>query len=132
MVSERSKLTSRILIIGMAIVLMAAVVFLVGTSLQENRRPASLDVVPGAGAPSQPVNNNEPFLGSTDVTGTGRDLATYYSLRAYHGAPPVVPHAIDDASFGGTDCLQCHENGDYVPPLEVFAPIGPPSLQLQE
>ena len=125
MINERNKLTSRILIIGMAIVLMAAVVFLVGTSVQEIRRPASVDVAADSGAPSQPVNINEPFLANSELTGNGRDLATYYSLRAYHGAPPIVPHAVDDASFGGNDCLQCHENGDYVPPLEAFAPVVP-------
>lgn len=35
------------------------------------------------------------------------------SLRAYHGAPPVVPHAID--SLRSTACMSCHgEGGDLV------------------
>jgi cytochrome c-type protein NapB len=36
-------------------------------------------------------------------------LATRASLRAYDGAPPVVPHPIDEQNAGA--CLACHRDG---------------------
>ncbi len=55
-----------------------------------------------------------------------RTYEEYISNRAYEGAPPYIPHAIDsELSMGGRDCLQCHENGGYVAEFKNFAPRTP-------
>jgi len=58
--------------------------------------------------------------------GKGRFLANYYSNRAFPGAPPRIPHTIsNEMTYGGKNCLQCHQNGGYVPPLNAYAPLTP-------
>ncbi|MEN9361761.1 MAG: Periplasmic nitrate reductase, electron transfer subunit [Verrucomicrobiota bacterium] len=54
-----------------------------------------------------------------------RDLATVYSRRAYHGAPPVIPHAVDNALEIKQNCNSCHEKGGFVPNFKAFAPVTP-------
>lgn len=130
---ENIRLRSRIGMIGLAIVLLSAVVFLVGTTLQQNSEGAILVAEPANGSPSRPTNVEEfeqlasftTQLNEAEAPANGRDLATYYDRRAYIGAPPVVPHPVDDQSFGGNSCLQCHATGDYVPRYEAYAPIVP-------
>jgi len=124
---------SRIVMIGLAIVLLATIVFLVGTGLRQNAQDVTLSEPEGNGSPSQPVRVEEfeasaNFSASMNSTGfpvEGRPLADYYERRAYLGAPPIVPHEVDPKSFGGNDCLQCHSTGDYVPEYEAYAPIVP-------
>ncbi len=53
-------------------------------------------------------------------------METYNSRRAYHGAPPIIPHEIlDDQSYGADSCLNCHANGDFAPIFGGFAPTTP-------
>lgn len=55
-----------------------------------------------------------------------RTLKTYYNNRAYHGAPPSIPHPVKDTrSMGGNTCLQCHQNGGFVAKFNAFAPVTP-------
>ncbi|WP_282164828.1 cytochrome C [Cellulophaga baltica] len=55
-----------------------------------------------------------------------RSLATYYSNRAYPGAPPSIPHPVaKERSFGGNTCIQCHQNGGFVAKFDAYAPITP-------
>ncbi|WP_139957324.1 multiheme c-type cytochrome [Flavicella sediminum] len=55
-----------------------------------------------------------------------RSLKTYYDKRAYHGAPPSIPHEVlDERSMGGATCLKCHENGGYVAKWKAYAPVTP-------
>ena len=55
-----------------------------------------------------------------------RDLAQFYSRRAYPGAPPTIPHALlDKRSMGGKGCLGCHHKGGYVPAFNAYAPMTP-------
>lgn len=55
-----------------------------------------------------------------------RSLNTYYNNRAYHGAPPSIPHPVEDErSLGGSDCLKCHENGGFVKKWDAYAPVTP-------
>ena len=42
-------------------------------------------------------------------TTLAEDLDTRAERRAYHGAPPVIPHPVRQASAG--ECLSCHEDG---------------------
>jgi len=56
----------------------------------------------------------------------GRSLDTYYDNRAYHGAPPSIPHPIiNELTMGGKSCLKCHENGGYVAKFKAFTPVVP-------
>lgn len=55
-----------------------------------------------------------------------RTLDTYYNNRAYHGAPPSIPHPVkNERSLGGNTCLQCHQNGGFVEKFEAYAPVTP-------
>ena len=82
------------------------------------------------------------------LEGVGEDqtlpeaIAARMALRAYDGAPPVIPHAVDPR---GLPCLSCHEQGGVIagrvapamshPPLtsctQCHAPVtggGPPQI----
>lgn len=55
-----------------------------------------------------------------------KSLDEYYSHRAYYGAPPFIPHPIqNDMTMGGKDCLKCHADGGYVNEFDAFAPVVP-------
>lgn len=55
-----------------------------------------------------------------------RTLNTYYKNRAFHGAPPSIPHPVKDKrTMGGNTCLQCHQNGGFVERFSAYAPITP-------
>lgn len=55
-----------------------------------------------------------------------RRLESYYKNRAFHGAPPIIPHPVEDErNMGEISCLQCHENGGYVAKFDAFAPVVP-------
>ncbi len=55
-----------------------------------------------------------------------RTLETYYDNRAYHGAPPSIPHPVkQEISIGGNTCLQCHQNGGFVQKFNAYAPVTP-------
>lgn len=55
-----------------------------------------------------------------------RSLKTYYKNRAYHGAPPSIPHPIDEKqNVGENSCLKCHENGGFVDKFKAYAPVVP-------
>lgn len=131
--NENFQVGSRIVMIGLGIILLTAVVLLVGTTLRKNSQSAVIREVEGNGSPSRPVDiemldRSTTFtthLNSSDLPTNGRSLADYYELRAYSGAPPIVPHEVDEQSFGGNSCLQCHATGDYVPKFEAYAPIVP-------
>lgn len=128
-----SNLRSRVIVIGLAVVLLAVAVFLVGTSLQQDRQTIRLDEPTAFGSPSVPEAEKDfsetaalaAYLKALGQPAEPRTLADYYSRRAYSGAPPTVPHPIDPQSFGGSSCLQCHQTGDFVPALDSFAPIVP-------
>jgi cytochrome c-type protein NapB len=54
-----------------------------------------------------------------------RTLAVYYARRAYPGAPPVVPHAVEDREASGRACLACHGDGGWAPRFLAYAPVTP-------
>ncbi len=55
-----------------------------------------------------------------------RTLETYYTNRAYPGAPPSIPHAVkEERSMGGNTCLQCHQHGGFVAKFDAYAPVTP-------
>lgn len=55
-----------------------------------------------------------------------RSLKTYYDNRAYHGAPPSIPHPVkNDRTIGENTCLQCHENGGFAQKFNAYTPVTP-------
>ncbi|WP_369048925.1 cytochrome C [Tenacibaculum sp. UWU-22] len=55
-----------------------------------------------------------------------RSLKTYYNNRAFYGAPPAIPHPVENEhSIGGNTCLKCHENGGFVDKFNAYAPVTP-------
>lgn len=55
-----------------------------------------------------------------------RSLDSYYDNRAFHGAPPSIPHPIDEKqNVGENSCLKCHENGGYVEKFKAYTPVTP-------
>lgn len=55
-----------------------------------------------------------------------RGLDTYYDNRAYHGAPPSIPHYVEsERNMGAGSCLKCHENGGFVTKYNAYAPVTP-------
>jgi len=41
------------------------------------------------------------------------------------GAPPVVPHQVEEAEGGGKACLSCHRDGGWAPRFGAYAPVVP-------
>lgn len=129
---------SRLVMIGLSIILMASVVYIVGASLQSEQQSATLTQGSGSDAPSIPIeagvfarsNQALTYLESASQPGaeidTPRQLANFQERRAYEGAPPIIPHTVlEENSFGENSCLQCHASGGYSPQFEAYAPVVP-------
>lgn len=55
-----------------------------------------------------------------------RSIEDYYDNRAFHGAPPSIPHPVAiERSMGEDVCLKCHQNGGYVDKFSAYAPVTP-------
>jgi hypothetical protein len=54
-----------------------------------------------------------------------RTLATYRALRAYPGAPPLVPHGLTVDEFRGSLCNTCHQRGGYSARFGAYVPVTP-------
>lgn len=54
-----------------------------------------------------------------------RDLKTYYSRRAYAGAPPFIPHEVDPHMRDTQSCNVCHEKGGFVTKYNAYTPRTP-------
>lgn len=124
--------------IALSILLMASVVYILGTSLQAEQQTATLSSGSDSGSPSIPVEAGVfersgqalTYLESASSPGaevdSPRQLTDFQERRAYEGAPPIIPHAVvEDQSFGENSCLQCHANGGYSPQFEAYAPVVP-------
>lgn len=125
---------SRLVIIALTVLLMASAVYVIGTSWQSGQQTANLEGASSGDSPSIPVERGVfdraspplTYLETVDNGNASRDLLGMQSLRAYPGAPPVIPHAVSEAQqFGGNNCLQCHEKGGYAPRFEAYAPRVP-------
>ena len=60
-----------------------------------------------------------------EPVGGGRRLDDKYAGRAYPGAPPPMPHLVDEEDLNSEGCLQCHGEGSFVPRMQAYAPITP-------
>jgi len=54
-----------------------------------------------------------------------RTLHEFYSRRAYAGAPPIIPHAVENDGVINDSCLSCHQDGGYVPEYNAYTPVTP-------
>ncbi len=130
----------RLIFIGLAMVLLAATAYVLGTSWLAGQSTAALDQAPEAQeiAPTdgrRPVEGGSLYYLAEMARYTARvpaspaptrTLARFYANRAYDGAPPWIPHPVEDAmAVGGAACLQCHQTGGYVPPMQAYAPVAP-------
>lgn len=123
---------SRYFLIGLAIVLMAALVVIVGQSFTAGQQPAR--VPPGEGVtPTLPSEAGMYSRAARAVDYAAmprepnrkRTRAVYYARRAEPGAPPVIPHVVDDGGAAGEVCLACHGDGGWVPRFEAYTPVTP-------
>jgi cytochrome c-type protein NapB len=118
--------------IALTVLLMAAVIYVVGESFSLRPHPAAAEeqdavavLLPKEGGMFRWAWRALEFVEAANVTGN-RTLAQTYARRAYPGAPPTIPHAIEEPlGYGGKTCLACHENGGYVPKYTALAPIVP-------
>jgi cytochrome c-type protein NapB len=58
-------------------------------------------------------------------TSTARTLDEYYSRRQYPGAPPYIPHKVEEADLAPVECLTCHAKGGWTADLKRNTPITP-------
>jgi nitrate reductase (cytochrome), electron transfer subunit len=126
-------------LIGLAVALMAAVVYVIGSSLRAGQRDAILLPVRAEPTPSIPVEAGVfrrkdaalDYAAMPVEPNARRTLAAYYARRAYPGAPPVIPHRVNDGEAGGGKaCLACHSDGGWAPPFNAYAPVVPhPELE---
>jgi nitrate reductase (cytochrome), electron transfer subunit len=130
-------LSARVVAIGFAIALMAAVILMVGPTLLPPR------LEPGASSGVVLVPAGAPIRAEADVFRTRpgdlaadpgverraeahpRTMAMYQRLRAYPGAPPRIPHGLSEQEFREGRCATCHERGGYVERFAAYAPVTP-------
>jgi cytochrome c-type protein NapB len=124
---------SRYFLIGLAVLLMAALVVVVGQSLIAGREPARVMPVAAEATPTLPseagmyarVARAVDYAAMPREPNRKRTREVYYARRAYPGAPPVVPHPVDEGQAFGKACLACHAEGGWVPRFEAYAPVTP-------
>lgn len=70
----------------------------------------------------------QPTAGINDIRRDGakvRRLAEFYARRAYPGAPPYIPHPVNNSQVISDQCLSCHGKGGYVQMYNAYAPVSP-------
>jgi len=124
---------SRYFVIGLSALLLAAMVVIAGQSLTAGLEPARVMPVTALTTPTLPteagmyarVSRAAEYASMPQEPNRRRTLAMFYARRAYPGAPPVIPHPVDEHDAFGQACLACHGSGGWVPRFEAFAPVTP-------
>jgi cytochrome c-type protein NapB len=124
---------SRCFLIGLAALLMAAAVAVVGQSLTAGREPARVMPVVAEATPTLPteagmyarVSRAAEYAAMPTEPNRRRTLSVFSARRAYPGAPPVIPHPVDEREAFGKACLSCHGSGGWAPRFEAYAPVTP-------
>lgn len=138
MKEEVQRSGSRLVMILLSVLLLASLVYAIGTSLQAEQQTASLTQGTDGALLSLPVEtdvnlySNRPLSYLEAATDPNVSIAASQPLeqrqerRAFAGAPPVIPHEIaDEQTVGENSCLQCHAQGGYVPQLNAYSPVVP-------
>jgi nitrate reductase (cytochrome), electron transfer subunit len=123
----------RLVLIGLAVALMAAVIYVVGSSLYAGQQEARLLPVTAEPTPALPFEAGVfrrtaralDHAAMPEAPPSRRTLAVYHSRRAYPGAPPWIPHPVDDGDPLERGCLACHVDGGWVPRFQAYAPVVP-------
>jgi cytochrome c-type protein NapB len=124
---------SRYFLIGLAVALMVALVVVVGESLTAGEQPARVPPVAASATPSLPSEAGMyrravaalDYRGMATEPNRRRTLAVYYARRDSPGAPPIIPHAVDDRQESGRVCLACHGGGGWAPRFNAYSPVTP-------
>lgn len=122
---------TRLFIIGLCALVMLCGVFIIGTSLHQERQEIPHGTMLSGNFPSIPsergtFNKSHEALWYKQMPEGNRSLDTYYENRAYPGAPPSIPHPlISEKGIGGKTCLQCHENGGFAAQFGAYTPVTP-------
>lgn len=89
------------------------------------------EVIAGEAETFQMMPDALGYTKSVDAPQGKRTLDAFHHLRAFPGAPPVIPHELlEDKSMGAGNCLACHRAGGYVPVFKAYAPVTPhPKLE---
>jgi nitrate reductase (cytochrome), electron transfer subunit len=122
----------RLFIIGLFLSMVVAVFTTSVFSYQTSKESAVLTeqstgkLLPQEAGVFERSYNSSHYVDMPMSDNSGRSLSEYYANRAYYGAPPYIPHAVDDEmNMGADNCLKCHENGGWVPKFEAYTPIVP-------
>lgn len=137
----------RVLGIGSMVVVMVAAVLVIGPIVTGGEshpdHPPATSQFKGDDPAERPAMNLEPIRGEADVFRTKmtdlavdphttvtpgtrvRTLAQFRALRAYPGAPPRIPHELNEVEFRETQCLTCHERGGFSPRFDAYTPVTP-------
>lgn len=124
----------RFFTIGIFIVLMISAIVILDVSLITGQEEARLNFEKESFSPSIPTESGVfrrskfamDYENMPENEKLARELKEYYSIRAYPGAPPIIPHALlSEKGIGAQSCLQCHENGGYVDQFKAYAPVTP-------
>lgn len=118
----------RLGLILLAVAAMVALVVTVGESLRSPSHGAGhlgvLEQVQAASVSRAPAPGHDPNMIAASGT-RRRNLADYYALRAYYGAPPAVPHAVEPEFDRNQRCNVCHLKGGFVEKFNAYAPLTP-------
>jgi cytochrome c-type protein NapB len=124
----------RIFLIGIFALLALAIIFVWSKSYYTEKEEAYIQLPTEIGKVEIPSEkgvferidfaNDYAEMGE-NVEGS-RSLNTYYNNRAFHGAPPSIPHpVVNELNIGDKSCLKCHQNGGYVTKYKAYAPVVP-------
>jgi len=115
--------------IAVAIVVLGALVFMVGESLRSEKESPKEQLQALRSSRAALMDHSRRAGLSVDMQPAAgikqRSLKGYYTLRAYAGAPPSVPHEIDDEVFRTQNCNICHERGGFVAKFNAYTPVTP-------
>ena len=119
-------------LIGLAVALMAAAVVVVGQSLTAGQQPAQVPpeaaatpVLPSEAGMYRRAGSAVDYAAMPREGNRRRTLAVFYARRAYPGAPPIIPHPVEDRQTSARACLACHGGGGWVPRFDAYAPVTP-------
>lgn len=135
--SQEKPLLPRLIAITVAMALIGAIVVFVGSKIRQSHHDSS-DAGHGKGKVWKPMDLIEkerlapdrvsfttPHNVNLPQDAKRKTLKEYYSLRAYPGAPPHIPHPVDKDMSISQSCNTCHEKGGYVPKYQAFASVTP-------
>lgn len=124
----------RLILIGLAVVLMSATIYVVGNGIRGERGEARLLPAGDQEAPSASIeggisrrsDKTPDYVDAPESNPNPRTLARFYARRSYPGAPPFIPHPVKEPQgVDSSRCNLCHLNGGWVADFKAYAPLTP-------